>query len=373
MVVILQLFLFLSSLSCDVAISFYEPSIEYPSFSFQNITISDRHLYLNSSSPSIPCGYMIPTDLDMIKLYYSQPQYDQNKCSIAIIRLLFGGYEIFTFESRKYRLFQPKQLKGHHLCYILITDLQSLQIPEISESIFPRASPYPWTVYVINNLVDSNPAKTMKIIKLSLFRLFPLAKYILYYDVKYHLKGNPVTFIEECEREMQSLNVSFSIYRPRVNSTVITSFYAALQRLKFLNNRYGVVHNLSQEIKDIYNQMAMYRKEGFLQEVKGKEDLMIDSAIIVFKNEDLTHRFFCAWLNEMMLFSRRDQLSFAYLEWKLKITGFKYPPTLQRKFFNKCEHKYPSLQNTSLIFQTNQNKTKTKTAPRLKRNHSKTG
>jgi hypothetical protein len=325
-----------------LSVSFYEPSIQYPSFSFQNITLSDRHLYLNSSSPSIPCGYMIPTDLDLIRLHYSESYYEKHHCSIVIIRLLFGGYEIFTPESRKY-LYLKEQT---NLCYILITDQQSLQIPEVAESIFSET--YPWTVHVISKLVHPNPAKTMKIIKLSLFRLFPFAKYILYYDVKYHLRGNPITFIEEVEKRMKSLNASFTIFQPEPKKSVLSDFQGAKDRINDLHLKHGLVYNVTGELEDIRNQMKQYSKERFFRQVTRRKGLAVDSAILVLKNEENTHRFFCAWLNEMMFYSRRDQLSFAYLEWKLNISVFKYSHNIQSRFFNKLGHLHPKSNRTIL-------------------------
>jgi hypothetical protein len=356
--VTLLLFSLLSLIFSASALSFYEPSPHYPSISFQNISIADRHLYLNPSASSIPCGYMIPTDLDIFRLAPSPgaptAEFNPHTCTVMIVRLLFGAYEIFTPMARKYAKLTPKSLRGETYCYILITDSLSLQHPVVAQSIFPNSSfsdsendLYPpekychWHVYVMKNLIYPNPAKTMKVIKLSLFRLFPMAKFILYYDLKYQMKGNPVRFLEICGSIMERLNVSYAIYRTDLpNKTVEGEFVGARARLMYHHSR-GVVHDLSQELDDLERQKKQYEAEGFFDLVKGNTNLVVDSAILVLKNEERTQRLFCAWMNEVIFFSRRDQLSYSYVEHRLNISGFKFPPVLQWRYFQKHYHKHP--------------------------------
>jgi hypothetical protein len=45
-------------------------------------------------------------------------------------------------------------------------------------------------------------------------------------------------------------------------------------------------------------------------------------------------------LNEVILYSRRDQLSYPYIEHKLNITGIKIPPVIVLRFFQKIPHLY---------------------------------
>lgn len=161
-----------------------------------------------------------------------------------------------------------------------------------------------------------------------------------------------MAYVEQCEANMKLTNISFCIYQPPNNTTLITGFYAARHRLIYLHSRHGNVHNISTEVVEIDQQIKVYRKEGLFKHVKGKKEFLIDSAVLVLKNEEFTHRFFCAWMNEVILFSRRDQLSFVYLEWKLNLTGFgAHPIPNVGNYFYKSGHKYPSLvsRNDSLM------------------------
>jgi hypothetical protein len=369
------LFLFFSSssnrFSSSTPLKFYEPSPRYPSLSFHNISISDRHFYLNPSVSSIPCGYMIPTELDVFRFPPSsgviptatEEVFIPTNCTIMIVRLLFGAYEIFNPRARKYLKLAPNDRRGENLCYLLITDSLSIQHPQIAEHILANSSSpvssfgySPWHVFVIKNLIYTNPAKTMKAIKLSLFRLFPSAKFILYYDLKFQMKGSPLRFLQICNNIMENHNASHAIYRTGAENSIELEFIGARERLEFLHHSKGVVKNLTEEFNDIDRQQKQYQSEGFFEHMrKQRDNFLVDSAIIVFKNHNYEqlqhqkrqndlHHFFCSWMNEVILYSRRDQLSYPYVEQKLQIFGFKIPPLLLLKFFQKIPHKYPLLQ-----------------------------
>ena len=233
----------------------------------------------------------------------------------------------------------------------------------------------------------------MKAIKLSLFRLFPFAKYILYYDLKYQMIENPIRFLKICDNLMRHLHVSHAILKHKeINHTVQSEFLGARKRLEFLNTSKGVIHNLTQEIDDMDRQINQYSEEGFFDVINTQNPVLVDSAVIVFKNIrvlqrqhqqhqqqsaildqqqqqqsaildqqqqqqsvildqqqqqqqqsgalDQQERFFCAWMNEVILFSRRDQLSYSYVENKLNVTGYKIPSFILLKFFQRIPHKY---------------------------------
>jgi hypothetical protein len=298
---------------------------------------------------------MTPTELDIFRLTPLKPQTEAiatvtgdvvnpHNCTIMIVRLLFGAYEVFGPRARKYLRLLPRNRHGETLCYFLITDNLSIQHPVIAESILAHnstSSEYsPWNIFVMKNLLYPNPARTMKAIKLSLFRLFPLAKFILYYDLKYHLKGNALRFISICNNLMEQTNTSHAIYQISQERTLEDEFIGAQERLKFQDTK-GVVRNISEELSDIARQQKQYTDEGFFNAIRGQKNPLVDSAILVFKNnEPNLHRFFCAWMNEVILFSRRDQLSYPYVEHQLKISGFKIPQILFTRFFVKIPHGY---------------------------------
>jgi hypothetical protein len=294
---------------------------------------------------------MVPTELDIFRYAYlrqsgavatvTSEEFNPSNCTIMIVRLLFGAYELFGPQSRNY-----STLPSHHdkkICYLLITDELSLQHPIIAESILVSQTSTPWHVFVMKRLMYPNPAKTMKAIKLSLFRLFPFAKFILYYDLKYRMRGNPLRFLEICHYHMKEANVSHAIYRHFADKPIEDEFIGAQERLQFQHTQ-GVVRNISEELSDIARQQKQYTDEGFFDAIRGQKPVLVDSAIIVFKNnEPNLHRFFCAWMNEVILFSRRDQLSYPYVEHKLNITGYKIPKDLLFRFFIKIPHGYVTL------------------------------
>jgi hypothetical protein len=286
---------------------------------------------------------MIPTELDIFRdareiiPTATTKQFNPHKCSVMIVRLLFGAYERFGPEARSQLRLPAYRRRGDSICSLLITDELSFRHPLIAEGLLEQES---WHVFVLKKLIYPNPAKTMKTIKLSLFRLFPHAKYILYYDLKYRLIGDPMTFIRICDRSMKLAKVSHAIYRVNAEKSIEEEFIGAQKRLRFQATK-GVVRNISEELSDINRQQKQYRDEGFFAAIKEQKPLLVDSAILVFKNnEPNLHRFFCAWMNEVILFSRRDQLSYPYVEYKLNITGFKIPQTFFIRYFVKIPHEY---------------------------------
>jgi hypothetical protein len=111
-------------------------------------------------------------------------------------------------------------------------------------------------------------------------------------------------------------------------------------------------------MSDIHRQFQQYEAEGFFDLMRTQSHAVpVDSAILVFKNpqpqqphhqqqeeehreQEQQERLFCAWMNEVILYSRRDQLSYPYVEHRLNITGYKIPSTLLLRFFQKIPHKY---------------------------------
>jgi hypothetical protein len=300
---------------------------------------------------------MIPTELDIFRFANLRSktgaiptvasEFNPNKCAVMIVRLLFGAYELFGPKARSHLKLPYRLRRTETICYLLITDELSFSHPLIAEGILEQQTSPPWHVFVMKKLIYPNPAKTMKTVKLSLFRLFPHAKYILYYDLKYQFIGDPLRFLELCNYHMKQVNASHAIYRVSSLKTVEEEFIGALERLKFQHAQ-GVVRNISEELSDIARQHQQYRAEGFFDAIKGEKTHLVDSAILVFKNNEPTfHHFFCAWMNEVILFSRRDQLSYPYVEYKLNTTGYKMPRALVLKFFVKIPHEYaPQPQET---------------------------
>jgi hypothetical protein len=343
----------LSSSSSSAPVAFDEPS------SFHRISVHDRPLYLDPTAPSIPCGYMAPTELDTFRYAPLQSQavttvteetFNPNECTIMIVRLLFGASEIFSPQARKYLKLSPRHYHGESLCYLLITDHLSFKNPVIAESLLTnRSSPQDsrWHVFVMKNPIYANPTKTMEVIKLSLFRLFPLAKFILYYDLKYQMQGDPLKFLALCYNRMKQADVSHAIYRSRFDRTIRNQFTRAQERLRVQaqhkRRTKGKAQSnplLTEELSDLDRQQKQYEAEGFFDLVKGQKNLLVDSAILVFQNQDPAglHRFFCAWMNEVILYSSRDQLSYSYVEHKLNITGYKIPQAFLSKYFQKIPH-----------------------------------
>jgi hypothetical protein len=301
------------------------------------LTQSERNIYLNKNSPSIPCGYLIPTELDIIRTYYSQ----DTVCEIVVVAAIFGGYDsIPNMVDKK----KTGYMSYPNICYILFVDIDTLKLVEQTlKNVLNKSTP--WKIYVMNTLTYDNPAKTMKSIKLSLHRLFPNAKWILYFDAKYQLLDDPLVFIKTVNELMSVNNHSFAIFKGRFDGTIENQFIGARKRLIYLHNS-KLIHNIKIELKELDIQYKLYKDEGYFNIIKDRTDLLIDSAIILYKQHQNSNiydmqRFFCAWNNEVLMFSRRDQLSYAYVEYKLGIQAYKFSPKMSWKWFQNIGHAHP--------------------------------
>jgi len=86
-------------------------------------------------------------------------------------------------------------------------------------------------------------------------------------------------------------------------------FSGARDRIIYQNLTFKYNPLIIKELNEINYQKHIYQKEGIFKRAKGNVHLAIDSAVMIYKNNKQTQRYFCAWANEVSMFSRRDQLS----------------------------------------------------------------
>lgn len=306
------------------------------------VGMHDREIYLNPQANSIPCGFLAPTELDIVRSYYIQDY----TCKVIVFGVMFDAYD----EVPKMKLENFDKIKANSsICFLLFIDRDAIKVTTSISSILKGETL--WNIFVLNNLMHSNPAKSMKIIKLSALRLFPNAHQIIYFDCKYILASNPTYFLGMVNKlaSMEMVNPPFSILNGKFAFTIAEEFEKARQRLLLLHNS-QLIHNIEEELKDIENQYLTYSNENYfaLNDISIRRDLLVDSGVMIYYNNEQSMRFFCGWLNEMIIFSRRDQLSFHYIQHHLKIVPFRIPTTLVDRLFKRYGHHRPA-NRTSLL------------------------
>ena len=291
------------------------------------LTMMDRMNYLNPNATSIPCGFLAPSGLDKVREYFT----NDHKCEVVIYSLIFQAYNIIYNPISYHNYLKLK--KYSHICFYLFVDkstvLNGQSLKHISnggenekDTKFKLNSQifggHAWQVILLEDMPYSSFAHSMKAIKLLGWRLFPNAKMLIWFDPKYVLKRTVTKFVSELTTSMNgtadlgSNNVSGDksiAISEHFFHDILSGFQGARDRLIRQNLTYKHNVNIVSEIEEISRQKATYEKDGLFSRTKGNNQLVVDSAVMFYRNNEYSQRYFCAWANEVSMFSRRDQLS----------------------------------------------------------------
>ncbi|KAH0981700.1 hypothetical protein GBA52_008877 [Prunus armeniaca] len=88
----------------------------------------------------------------------------------------------------------------------------------------------------------------------------------------------------------------------------------------FMMRRRPVVKKNKAKPEEVEVQLSQYRHDGLPEDKRfnGKKALA-EASVIVREHTSLTNMFMCLWFNEVVRFTSRDQLSFPYVLWRLKV------------------------------------------------------
>ncbi|KAH7524040.1 hypothetical protein FEM48_Zijuj06G0076100 [Ziziphus jujuba var. spinosa] len=135
-------------------------------------------------------------------------------------------------------------------------------------------------------------------------RLFPYAKYSIWVDSKSQFRRDPLGVLEAL------------LWRS--NSVLAISEHGA--RSSVYDEAKAVVKKNKAKPEEVEVQLAQYRHDGLPEDKRfnGKKALA-EASVIVREHTPLTNMFMCLWFNEVVRFTSRDQLSFPYVLWRLKV------------------------------------------------------
>lgn len=299
--------------------------------------MTDRFTYLDPKAPSIPCGFLSSSSLDKVRQHFSH----DTKCEIVVYSLIFQAYNVIynpisydnylqQFPNICFFLFVDIStvLNGHSLEYVGegVSNTQRSKFNLNSEIVGGQA----WQIILLDDLPYTSAAHSMKAIKMSGSQLFPNAKTFVWFDPKYVLKRKVPRFLRDIQgmiNDDKSSKGNASGYKSdREHNTTCTKeasvaisehffhnveagFVGARDRIIHQNLTYKANPFATSEIAEIARQKAVYKQEGLFSRTRGNVGLVVDSAVMVYHNTEESRRYFCAWGNEISMFSRRDQLS----------------------------------------------------------------
>ena len=295
------------------------------------LTMEDREVYLNPNSTSIPCGFMYPSDLDKVREYFQRDK----TCKVVLFSFILGAYN-YAYNPISSTNFLKKDKS---ICFFLFVDEITLMnghgIWQLAPGQKNRLKQHKsaivggddtWKIILVKDVAapkSLGTAHVSKSLKLNGLQLFPNAEWVIYIDTKYVVNSNPTRLIEYVKSKT---NLSLATYAHFMDS-IPEGFKGAVGRLHF-QNKFRKNKNLLAEIKSIKDQQQLYEKEGLFKIYhESKLGLQVDTAMLIAHNDYRARRFFCSWLSEVSMFSRRDQLSFHNVQHHLKI----YPYQIWKK------------------------------------------
>ncbi|KAK4859702.1 hypothetical protein QYF36_010234 [Acer negundo] len=224
--------------------------------------------------------------------------YMQN-CQVVVSTCAFGGGD---------NLYQPigmSEASLRKVCYVAFWDEITLAAQR-SEGHIVGDDGFigKWRIVVVQELPFSDQRLNGKIPKMLAHRLFPNSKYSIWVDSKSQFRRDPLGVLEALLW--------------RTNSVLAISEHGA--RSSVYDEAKAVVHKHKATPEEVEVQLTQYHLDGLPEDkrFKGKKALN-EASVIVRKHTPLTNLFMCLWFNEVVRYTSRDQLSFPYVLWRLKV------------------------------------------------------
>ncbi|GLT70491.1 hypothetical protein SLA2020_425670 [Shorea laevis] len=259
-----------------------------------NQTIDQREKV--NETPMVHCGFY--SEYGGFKISNEDKNYMQ-RCKVVVSTCAFGGGD---------DLYQPIGMSESSLrkvCYVAFWDEITLSAQEsaghrIGEDGFIGK----WRIVVVQELPFTDQRLNGKIPKMLGHRLFPHAKYSIWVDSKSQFRRDPLGVLE--------------VLLWRSNAVLAISEHGA--RSSVYDEAKAVVKKNKATPEEVEVQLTQYRHDDFPEDKRfnGKKALA-EASVIVREHKPLSNLFMCLWFNEVVRFTSRDQLSFPYVLWRLKV------------------------------------------------------
>ncbi|KAF2324489.1 hypothetical protein GH714_014784 [Hevea brasiliensis] len=270
-----------------------------------------------SETAQIHCGFY--SENGGFKISGEDKIYMQT-CKVVVSTCAFGGGD---------DLYQPIGMLDTSLqkvCYVAFWDeitlaAQELKGRRIGEDHFIGK----WRIVVVRDLPFIDQRLNGKIPKMLGHRLFPHAKFSIWVDSKSQFRRDPLGVLEAL---LWRSNSVLAISQHGARSNVYEEATAVVKK-----------HKASPEEVEV--QLTQYRQDGLPEDKRfnGKKALN-EASVIVREHTPLTNLFMCLWFNEVVRFTSRDQLSFPYVLWRLKLLKNinMFPVCIRKDLVNSMGH-----------------------------------
>ncbi|KAK3428095.1 hypothetical protein EUGRSUZ_F04207 [Eucalyptus grandis] len=265
----------------------------------------------------VHCGFY--SDGGGFKISEEDQTYLQS-CKVAVATCAFGGGD---------DLYQPigmTESSIKRVCYTAFWDEITLAAQEQEgHKVGEDGYVGKWRVVVVRNLPFMDQRLNGKIPKMLGHRLFPNAKYSIWVDSKSQFRRDPLGVLEAL------------LWRS--NSVLAISEHGA--RSSVYDEAKAVIKKNKATPEEVEVQLTQYHRDGLPEDKRfnGKKALA-EASVIVREHTPLTNLFMCLWFNEVVRFTSRDQLSFPYVLWRLKVLKniHMFPVCTRKDLVNSMGH-----------------------------------
>ncbi|KAF8751448.1 hypothetical protein HU200_012125 [Digitaria exilis] len=282
---------------------------------FQTLAEREDSFKVNETI-NVHCGFY--SDSGGFKISDEDRRY-MRTCKVVVSTCAFGGGD---------DLYQPIGMANSSIgrvCYTAFWDEVTLSTQEAEGKVIgDNGMIGRWRIIVVKSLPFVDQRLNGKIPKMLTHRLFPEARYSIWVDSKYQFRRDPIAVLEAL---LWRTNSTFAISEHGARSNIYDEGKAIVQK-----------HKATPEEVEV--QLSQYRQDGMPGEKRlhGLKALA-EASVIVRELTPAPNHFMCAWFNEVVRFTSRDQLSFPYVLWRLNMPGMSmFPVCTRRDLVNSLGH-----------------------------------
>ncbi|CAN1273635.1 Probable hexosyltransferase MUCI70 [Linum perenne] len=293
----------------------FNPFTGYPSLEDR-----DKSFMVNQDA-AVHCGFY--SENGGFRISETDKSY-MDSCKVVVSTCAFGGGD---------DLYQPigmSNASARKVCYVAFWDDITLAAQETAGNTIGKDKFIgKWRIVLVEDLPFVDQRLNGKIPKMLGHRLFPNAKYSIWVDSKSQFRRDPLGVLEAL------------LWRNK--SVLAISEHGA--RSSVYDEAKAVVDKHKARPEEVEVQMTQYKKDGMPEDKRfnGKKVTVAalnEASIIVREHTAVTNLFMCIWFNEAVRFTSRDQLSFPYVLWRLKVLNDinMFPVCIRKDLVNSIGH-----------------------------------
>lgn len=288
-------------------------------------TLKEREKSFYARNQTIHCGF-VRRPIGFSSTGFDISEEDKmymNSCTIVVSSCIFGSSDFLRRPASKL----ISEYSKRNVCFAMFVDEQTQKKLSLEGNIPDGEGLIGlWRIIVVRNLPYEDLRRSGKVPKFLSHRLFRSARYSIWLDSKMRLQVDPMLIIE------------YFLWRARSEYAISNHYDRHCVWEEVLQNKRLNKYNHTA----IDEQFNFYQSDGLIKFDPSDPNILLPSYVpegsfIVRAHTPMSNLFSCLWFNEVVRFTSRDQLSFAYTYLKLRRMNPDRPFFLN--MFKDCERR----------------------------------